>query len=76
MTGRIRISASLLLIAISLTNAIGQARLPFEKLTEPFSINTGVLTATSKIVRAVAKRHYKKEIQAAFKSVGEEIKIE
>lgn len=43
--------------------------------TEPFTIESGVLTATSKIVRNVAKEHFKQDLVAMFASLGEEVKI-
>jgi hypothetical protein len=40
-----------------------------------FSIESGVLTATSKIVRGVAKEFFKEDIVAMYKGLGEEVKV-
>jgi long-subunit acyl-CoA synthetase (AMP-forming) len=42
---------------------------------KPFSIESGVLTATSKLVRGVAKQFFKAEITAMYKELGEDVKI-
>jgi len=43
--------------------------------TKPFTIESGVLTATSKLVRGVAKTFFKNEIVEMYKEIGEDVKI-
>jgi long-chain acyl-CoA synthetase len=43
--------------------------------TKPFSVESGVLTATSKLVRGRAKEVFRDELIALYKEIGEEVKI-
>lgn len=42
---------------------------------KPFAVETGVLTATFKLVRNTAKTYYKNEIVDMYRELGEEVKI-
>jgi long-chain acyl-CoA synthetase len=43
--------------------------------TKPFTIESGVLTATSKLVRGVAKQFFKNEIVELYKEIGEQVAL-
>ena len=42
---------------------------------KPFSVDSGVLTATFKLVRNAAKQVYADDIVAMYKDLGEEVKL-